>query len=138
MEYLDARDLQERLEELESEKEDLETALEDAKDSEKGGGGDNASTQTAEDVLEDWKAENMEELKALRELKDEVCEWDDGNLLVPEADWIDYVRELLADIGVLPSDLPWYIEIDWEKTAENIAQDYGTVDYLGTTYYYRY
>jgi hypothetical protein len=29
------------------------------------------------------------------------------------------------------------IAIDWEKTADNMRVDYGSVDYDGTTYLYR-
>ena len=130
MGYLDTRDLQVRLEELESEREDFQNTVNDAEEGEE--------KQTAQEELDSWEGDNLEELEALRELKDEVSEWDDGNTLIPEEDWIDYVEEMLQDCGYLPRNLPWYIEIDWEKTAENIAQDYGTVDYLGTTYYYRY
>jgi predicted nuclease with TOPRIM domain len=130
MGYLDTRDLQSRLEELESEREDFQNTVNDAEEGEE--------KQTAQEELDSWEGDNLEELEALRELKDEVSEWDDGNTLIPEEDWIDYVEEMLQDCGYLPRNLPWYIEIDWEKTAENIAQDYGTVDYLGTTYYYRY
>ena len=130
MGYLDTRDLQTRLEELESEREDFQNTVNDAEEGEE--------KQTAQEELDSWEGDNLEELEALRELKDEVSEWDDGNTLIPEEDWIDYVEEMLQDCGYLPRNLPWYIEIDWEKTAENIAQDYGTVDYLGTTYYYRY
>ena len=130
MGYLDTRDLQARLEELESEREDFQNTVNDAEEGEE--------KQTAQEELDSWEGDNLEELEALRELKDEVSEWDDGNTLIPEEDWIDYVEEMLQDCGYLPRNLPWYIEIDWEKTAENIAQDYGTVDYLGTTYYYRY
>lgn len=129
MEYLDTRDLQERLEELEGERTDLQEAVNDAEGEEE--------KQTAHEELDVWEGDNLEELEALWKLKDEVSEWDDGNTLVPEDDWIDYVEEMLKDYGYLPPEIPWYIEIDWEKTAENIAQDYGTVDYLGTTYYYR-
>lgn len=129
MEYLDTRDLQERLEELEGERTDLQEAVNDAEGEEE--------KQTAHEELDVWEGDNLEELEALWKLKDEVSEWDDGNTLVPEEDWIDYVEEMLKDCGDLPRNVPWYIEIDWEKTAEIIAQDYGTVDYLGTTYYYR-
>ncbi len=130
MEYLDTRDLQERLEELEGERTDLQEAVNDAEGEEE--------KQTAQEELDSWEGDNLDELEALRGLRDEVGEWDDGNLLVPEEDWIDYVEEMLKDYGYLPPEIPWYIEIDWEKTAENIAQDYGTVEYMGTTYYYRH
>ena len=130
MGYLDTRDLQARLEELESEREDFQNTVNDAEEGEE--------KQTAQEELDSWEGDNLEELEALQALKDEVPEWDDGNTLIPEEDWIDYVQELLIDIGDLPRNIPWYIEIDWDRTAENIAQDHGTVDYLGTTYYYRY
>lgn len=130
MEYLDTRDLQERLEELEGERTDLREAVDDAEGEEE--------KQTAHEELDVWEGDNLDELEALWKLKDEVSEWDDGNTLVPEDEWIDYVEEVLKDCGDLPPEIPWYIEIDWEKTAENIAQDYRTVDYLGTTYYYRH
>ena len=130
MGYLDTRDLQARLEELESEREDFQNTVNDAEEGEE--------KQTAQEELDVWEGDNLEELEALQALKDEVPEWDDGNTLVPGEDWIDYVQELLIDTGDLPRNIPWYIEIDWDRTAENIALDYGTVYYLGTTYYYRY
>ena len=40
----------------------------------------------------------------------------------------EFVEELLKDIGDLPHDLPHYIYIDWEKTAECIMQDYFEID----------
>ncbi len=45
--------------------------------------------------------------------------------------------KLLEDIGDLPSDLPSYIEIDWDKTADNLRVDYSEVEYQGTTYLVR-
>ena len=41
------------------------------------------------------------------------------------------------DIGDLPKDLPAYIVIDWDKTANNIEADYTTVDYDGVEYLIR-
>jgi len=35
-----------------------------------------------------------------------------------------FTQNLLEDVGDIPRDLPWYIEIDWEGTAENIMMDY--------------
>lgn len=34
-------------------------------------------------------------------------------------------------------DFPSWIEIDWEKTAANVQQDYSSLDWDGVTYYYR-
>ena len=68
---------------------------------------------------------------------DEVPEWYDGNTLIIDDEWVAYVEEMLKDIGYITRDFPWWIEIDCEKTAENVAVDYSTVEYKGHTYYYR-
>ena len=44
---------------------------------------------------------------------------------------------MLTDIGDLPPNVPWYIEIDWEKTAENIKVDYRDIEINGETYWFR-
>jgi len=36
----------------------------------------------------------------------------------------DFAETLLKDTGDLPNDLPWYICINWERTASNIMADY--------------
>jgi|TARA_Y100000310_G_scaffold257406_1_gene265458 hypothetical protein len=40
--------------------------------------------------------------------------------------WSDeeFTQELLESCGDVPSDMPWYVEIDWSKTAEHIMADY--------------
>ena len=40
----------------------------------------------------------------------------------------DFVQQLLEDCGSLPSDLPSYIHIDWERTARDIMSDYTEYD----------
>ena len=123
MEYLDTRDLQKRLDELEGVIEDYmeEKELEEL---------DNESN-----AFEDWV--DYEELLELREMADEIPEWQYGETLIPEDEFVDYCEELCKDVGDLPSEIPWYIEIDWEKTAENIRVDYSECKYQGTTYLYR-
>lgn len=66
--------------------------------------------------------EERAELAALKSLAEEAS---------------NYAAELLKDMGVLPNDLPWYVEIDWETTAGHIQQDYTAVDFNGVTYYVR-
>ena len=46
-------------------------------------------------------------------------QWDDDE---------DFVQTLLEDTGDLPRDLPHYICIDWERTAEAIMMDYTESD----------
>jgi hypothetical protein len=137
MNILDTRDLNNRLEELDT----LKSALQIARDELAEAGEDNpdreeleAALQDAEDCFSDDEAAELEELEAMR---DEISEWRHGEALIPVSDWEEYVEELLQDCGDLPRDLPWYIVIDWEKTANNISADYSVIDYQGETYYYR-
>lgn len=37
----------------------------------------------------------------------------------------EFVQDLLESIGYIPQ-LPFYVYIDWEKTAESVMQDYVT------------
>jgi antirestriction protein len=36
----------------------------------------------------------------------------------------DFTQDLLEQTGTLPKDLPPYIHIDWERTANDIMEDY--------------
>jgi len=127
-EYLDTRDLNKRLEELEEEKADLES--EEMDDT-------NVEIDEAKRILKEWNEENGDELRELQEMRDEVSEWEDGNTLIPEGDFVDYCEELVNDIGDIPRNMPSYIVIDWEATAENIKQDYSEIEYQGEIYLYR-
>ena len=57
--------------------------------------------------------------------------------LISEDYFTEYAKELVQNIGDLPRDIPSYLEIDWDATAENIKVDYSTVEIDGDTYYYR-
>ena len=85
--------------------------------------------------------EYTDEYDKLVSLKEECeqysSEWKYGIALIHESYFEDYVQDLLSDIGVLPREIPWYIVIDWEKTADNIKIDYTDVDFDGETYYIR-
>ena len=61
---------------------------------------------------------------------------DEGAWLIPEDEFVDYCRELVDEIGDLPQ-VPDYVVIDWEATANNLRVDYSTVEYDDTTYLYR-
>lgn len=63
---------------------------------------------------------------------------EDGITLIAEGDFEDYARELAEDIGAIKSDAGWpYDHIDWAAAAAALSMDYTTVDFDGTTYYYR-
>ena len=132
---IDSRDVIARIKELEEDRQ----ALVDARD--EAFGVDGEAREAAEDALTDWDAgDEGDELKALKALADEAkgCgDWEYGATLVHEDYWVDYVQELLQDVGDLPRGLPGYLVIDWEKTADNIAADYNQVQFGGVTYYVR-
>ena len=115
--YIDSRDVEELMEELEDEVEEIE--IED---------GD----------VDEITIENAFRLE-LEELRDEInsSEWQYGLLLIRESEFTGYCEEMLKDCGDLPQDIPSYIAIDWEKTAENLSVDYSEVEINGVTFLYR-
>lgn len=103
-----------------------------------------AQLQTAADAAEVEKEgaeldeDDAEELEELLDLKEEVgSEWKHGVVLIPESDFEDYCKDLCDDIGDIPKDLPDYIVIDWEATANNLRVDYSEAEFQGETYLYR-
>jgi len=139
MPYLDTRDLEERKEELQDKLDFLKEALEEKKEEYKEDCifENLEAMEEAEDDLTEWQKENQEELDELTSLSEEISEWQDGATLIPGDEFTEYCQELLEDIGDLPKDMPWYIVIDWEATADNLKADYTEVEYQGTTYLVR-
>lgn len=88
------------------------------------------------DLMED-KKELESLLDKLEDIRNEVSEFEDGATLIRDDIWVEYVQELCEDIGDIPSDLPDYIVIDWDLTANNISQDYSTIEIDGDEYYFR-
>lgn len=110
MSYLDTRDLQDRLEEL-------DCALDDP-----------------DGLDSDEQAEHAE----LTSLAQEISEWHNGETMIPEDEFVDYAQELARDIGQIPEDMGWPMRhIDWDEAADALKQDYTEVTYQGTTYLVR-
>ena len=96
--------------------------------------------------LTDTDPETLGELRTLRMILDDLQgnggdeqwrgEWYPAHLISDEY-FPTYVRELLQDCGVIPSDLPFYVAIDWNKTAANVGVDYTTTTVRGIEYLYR-
>ena len=79
----------------------------------------------------------LETLKALAEEAEGYApDWQYGEALIRESYFAEYAIEMLV-AGELPSDIPWYIEIDEEATARNIQMDYTEVDFDGVSYWIR-
>jgi hypothetical protein len=130
---MDSRDIEERIDELEAEQGALIDAIADE---------ENAQAEAALcDSLSKWNNENAEELASLKAFRDEMADycpdWTHGTTLVRDSYWKEYVQEMLADIGDIPEDLPAYIVIDWNRTADNIQVDYTSGEFDGVTYWAR-
>lgn len=149
---IDSRDVIARIEELESDRDALQSALDDAKEALANlpPGAARAALRVdakdainnAQEELDAWQdSDDARELKALEALQDEAqgyCpDWRHGAALIRESYWISYCQEMLEDIGDIPRDLPGYIVIDWDATADNIRADYTKVDFDGVPYLIR-
>ena len=98
--------------------------------------------ETSEGFDEDDKAEAA----TLKAILDELCgaggdeQWR-GDwypiTLIRDSYFTDAMEVLVKDIGDLPKDLPSYLEIDWEATADNLRADYTSIDIDGTEYWFR-
>lgn len=145
---IDSRDIIARVEELEGERESLDDTLKNAQaDLELIVEGEDRISEAEEAVVEarddlaEWDDDNGEELKALQSLVDEAegyaADWQYGATLIREDYFTEYAMEMMQDIGDLPRNLPSYIVIDEEATADNLKVDYTEVDYDGVTYLVR-
>lgn len=144
---IDSRDVIQRLEELKEERDDLERAIDEAKEELESADGDEErgivleAIESAVEALKDWDSDNKAELDALQSLNDEAegyaDDWKYGATLIRDTYFTEYCQELLDDIGDLPKDLPSYIVIDWDATAGNLKAGYTEVDFDGTAYLVR-
>ena len=98
------------------------------------------------DCPDNLTAEQGAELAELRAILDQLKgyggdeEWRGDwypTMLIADFAFEDHARELLEDCGTIPKDLPWYVAIDWETTAQHIQGDYTSVDVGSTVYWYR-
>ena len=123
---IDSRDVQKRIDELYSELEDIH--------SESGEG----------DFDEDWiesvrgEYDEAEEYCVLNEFKEDVNSrsWRYGMTFISAEHFPVYAEEWAKDVGYVSSDLPYWIEIDWEASAENLKRDFCCSEFDGTDYYY--
>ena len=125
IDVIDSRDIIERITELERNTEDEIITLIDDED------------WAAIDDIDNDELSELVELKKLASQCEGVGDWEYGELLIRRSHWIAYVEELIRDIGGLPANIPWYIEIDWETTARNIEMDYTSVDFGDVEYLIR-
>jgi hypothetical protein len=152
---ISVEDITDRVDDLKGERESLADAVEDAEtDMTFASHGDGDETgelaetlATAKQALADWDAsDDAAELKLLSGLLDQMKgyggnhQWEGDwypDYLIRRSYFVDYVEELVKDIGDMPDHVASYIAIDWQKTADNVEQDYSTIDYDGVEYLYR-
>jgi hypothetical protein len=120
---IDVRDLIARFEELES-----------LSDNE-GGTFNAAMSDTKRAELQALKT-TLSELKGMGGDEQWRGEWYPLTL-IHEDHFTQYVKELATDCGYLPRDLPDWIAVDWERTAEAVQQDYLMIDIGDRTYWTR-
>ena len=135
---IDIRDVIERYETLETDLEGL--TGKDAGDF----AGHEGWIQYAES--QDIDPDLIEEFKTLHSLLDELAgcggdeEWR-GDwypiTLINEDYFVEYAEELVKDCGYIPHNLPHWIAIDWEKTADAVKEDYSWVNVGAEQYWYR-
>jgi hypothetical protein len=109
--WLDARDLDQELDDLRARFEDEEDCLDPEED---------------------------ERRLALEALNEEVNLWEagrNGSALIPDYDFEDYAEELAYDIGMVDRDAQISHYIDWDKWADDLKDDYLSVDFEGQEYW---
>ena len=91
-----------------------------------------------EALLDDAEKEELARLLDLQERVKKYCsDWEYGVTLIREDCFVEYCQEEVEDCGYIPRDLPWWIAVDWKKTAHNMRADYTPVDVAGHTYLFR-
>jgi hypothetical protein len=90
---------------------------------------------------EDWETDNAHELDTLRELADEASsspDWEYGETLIRDSYFTDYAQELAEDCGLVNHESEWPARcIDWDQAADELKQDYFSVDFDGVEYWIR-
>lgn len=85
------------------------------------------------------EAEELATLMAFADEAEATPDWIHGETLIRESYFEDYARDLADDIGAIKSDAGWPNSfIDWEAAAEALKQDYGSAEFDGVTYLFRY
>lgn len=144
---IDSRDVMARIEYLNDERTDLIDSLSEAQNAVDELDEDDecnyevhSARDDADDELKRWDEENGEEFSSLRKLAEQgesLNDWVHGVTLIREDYFTDYSQELISGIGDLPKDIPSYLVIDWDATAENLKVDYTDLDFDGVTYFAR-
>ena len=125
MRYLDTRELVERRNDLQDEKDVFDERI-------------GRQVQLFPDFVMDTDA--LQELGALIELLEEIGESsvEAGVTLIPDPEFEDYARQFAEDIGAVTGEERWPLShIDWAAAAEDLQSDYSSISFRGIDYWYR-
>lgn len=93
------------------------------------------SSNIPDHLLDEFSHENediFEEIKEIDNIENELgSEFNYGVELIDEDDFEEYTENLIDELGY---NIPPFIVIDWDQTAETIKEDYTSVNYNGITY----
>ena len=100
-----------------------------------------ALREAARDIIENLEDE-FEDIEAFEELYEEVERATGGYpqnaTIVAEDHWEDYVQQLMSDLGYVNSDTDSVLVINWEATANGVANDWSHVTLeSGESFYIR-
>lgn len=84
----------------------------------------------------------LHELKVLEDLESQAsgyaADWQHGESLIRESYFEEYAKEFAQDCGMIKDDAQWPNNcICWESAAEELKQDYTSVEFDGVTYLVR-
>jgi len=94
-----------------------------------------------EALEDDADDDDKEELRILTELEKQTSEstdWRHGETLIRDSYFTEYAEELASDTGAISRDAQWPLtHIDWDAAADDLKQDYMSVDFDGVDYWIR-
>lgn len=90
---------------------------------------------------DDWTLEDNDELLALEKVAAQgknYGNWEYGETLIADSYFETYAEDLANDIGAIDRDAKWPLShIDWAAAAEDLKQDYTSIDFDGITFWMR-
>ena len=99
--------------------------------------------ENTKELFAQWEEDNSDEIEEFKAIS-MFCEYLSsspdytyGESVIHEDYFTEYTEDLLKDCGYIPADLPEWIVLDFEATAENVKVDYSQYQYMGDTYYIR-
>ncbi len=93
---------------------------------------------TEQDFLWEWDCSEGERITAIRDLKEEIYGWKDGVTFVKDSYFEEFAEDEADQLGLVNDRWQWpYNCIDWSKAADQLKDDYSSVEFDGLTYWYK-